>query len=49
MRIFDLNKPETEPDFLYDNGSQTHEGVIRSVVCIGEQVGVSAGEDGKIK
>ncbi|KAK2460540.1 hypothetical protein APHAL10511_007010 [Amanita phalloides] len=49
VRIFDLHRPDAEPDFLYDTGSQTHDGVIRSVVCIGEQIGVSAGEDGKIK
>ncbi|KAF8352371.1 serine/threonine kinase receptor associated protein [Amanita rubescens] len=49
VRIFDLNKPEAEPDFLFDNDLQTHEGVIKSVVCIDEQFGVSAGEDGKIK
>jgi serine-threonine kinase receptor-associated protein len=49
VRIFDLTKPDAEPDFLYDAGSQTHDGVIKSVVCVGEQYGVSAGDDGKIK
>ncbi len=49
VRIFDLNKPEAEPDFLFDNDLQTHEGVINSVVWISENFGVSAGEEGKIK
>jgi len=49
VRIFDLHRPEAEPEFLYDSGSQTHDGVIKSVVCIGEKVGVSAGDDGRIK
>ncbi|PFH52363.1 hypothetical protein AMATHDRAFT_74161 [Amanita thiersii Skay4041] len=49
VRIFDLNRPDAEPDFLYDAGTQTHNGVIKSVVCVGENVGVTAGDDGQIK
>ncbi|KAF8621865.1 hypothetical protein AX15_007448 [Amanita polypyramis BW_CC] len=49
VRIFDLNRPDAGPDFLYDSGPQTHEGVIKSVVWTGDQTGASAGEDGKIK
>ncbi|KIL69532.1 hypothetical protein M378DRAFT_183969 [Amanita muscaria Koide BX008] len=50
VRIFDLNRSDAEPDVLNDpNSVQTHDGVIKSVVCVGEQVGVSAGDDGQIK
>ncbi|KAF8633712.1 hypothetical protein AX17_004370 [Amanita inopinata Kibby_2008] len=49
VRIFDLHRPDAEPDFLCDSGTHTHEGVIKSVVCVGESTGITAGEDGKIK
>jgi len=49
VRIFDLSRPDAEPDFLYDSGPLSHDGTIKSVVWVGEHSGVTAGEDGKIK
>ncbi|KAG6853207.1 hypothetical protein C0991_006156 [Blastosporella zonata] len=49
VRIFDLNRPDAEPDFLCDNGILSHDGMVKSVVWIGDHTGVTAGEDGKIK
>ncbi|KAF8803540.1 serine/threonine kinase receptor associated protein [Phlegmacium glaucopus] len=49
VRIFDLNRPDAEPDFLYDSGLLSHDGTIKSVVWVGEHTGVTAGEDGIIK
>lgn len=49
MRIFDLSRPDADPDFLYDSGLLSHDGMVKSVVWAGEHTGVSAGEDGKIK
>ena len=50
MRIFDLGRPEAEPDFLRESpGSLSHDGVVKSVVFVGDQTGVTAGEDGLIK
>jgi WD40 repeat protein len=49
VRIFDLSRPDAEPDFLYDSSPLSHDGTIKSVVLVGEQSGVTAGEDGKIK
>jgi len=49
-RIFDLNRPDAEPDFLYDSGVlSSHDGTIKSVVWVGDHTGVTAGEDGMIK
>lgn len=49
VRIFDLARPDAEPDFLYDSGILSHDGMVKSVVWVGDHTGVSAGEDGKIK
>ena len=49
VRIFDLARPDAEPDFLLDPGPFSHEGTVKSVVWVGEHTGVSAGEDGMIK
>lgn len=49
VRIFDLNRPDAEPDFLFDSGLLSHDGTIKSVVWVGEHTGVTAGEDGKVK
>lgn len=49
VRIFDLARPDADPEFLVDTNSLSHEGVIKSVVWVGEHTGVTAGEDGKIK
>jgi serine-threonine kinase receptor-associated protein len=49
VRIFDLGRPDAEPDFLYDSGPLSHDGTIKSVVWVGDHIGVTAGEDGKIK
>lgn len=51
VRIFDLNRPDAEPDFLYDPNlsSLSHDGMVKSVLWIQENTGVTAGEDGKIK
>jgi len=50
VRIFDLGRPEAEPDFLRESpGSLSHDGVVKSVVFVGDQTGVTAGEDGLIK
>ncbi|ETW85546.1 hypothetical protein HETIRDRAFT_448621 [Heterobasidion irregulare TC 32-1] len=49
-RIFDLGRPDAEPDVLVESGSvSTHDGTVKSVVWVGEHTGVTAGEDGKIK
>nr|VWO98771.1 Laccase-2 (EC (Benzenediol:oxygen oxidoreductase 2) (Diphenol oxidase 2) (Urishiol oxidase 2) [Ganoderma boninense] len=50
VRMFDLNRPDAEPDFLVDAaGALSHDGTVKSVVWIGDHTGVTAGEDGKIK
>ncbi|KAG6813354.1 hypothetical protein H0H92_011902 [Tricholoma furcatifolium] len=49
VRIFDLGRPDAEPDFLCDVGGLSHDGMVKSVVWIGDHTGVTAGEDGKIK
>jgi len=49
VRIFDLARPDAEPEFLCDNGPLSHEGTVKSVIWIGEHIGVTGGEDGKIK
>ena len=49
VRIFDLERPEAEPDFLCESGSLSHDGMVKSVVWVGDHTGVTAGEDGLIK
>ncbi|KAL0947156.1 hypothetical protein HGRIS_013283 [Hohenbuehelia grisea] len=49
VRIFDVGRPDADPDFLIDSGALSHEGTIKSVVWVGEHTGVTAGEDGLIK
>jgi len=50
VRIFDLVRPDAPPDFLGgDAGSTCHEGTVKSVVWVGEHVGVTAGDDGFVK
>jgi serine-threonine kinase receptor-associated protein len=48
-RIFDLGRPDAEPDFLCDSGPLSHDGMVKSVVWVGDHTGVTAGEDGLIK
>lgn len=50
VRVFDLTNPDAEPAVLVSDGAATsHDGTVKSVVWVGEHIGVSAGEDGKIK
>jgi serine-threonine kinase receptor-associated protein len=49
VRIFDLSRPDAEPDFLCDSGPLSHEGTVKSVVWVGEHTGVTAGDDCRIK
>jgi WD40 repeat protein len=50
VRVFDLRRPDAEPDFLRGAGGTTaHEGTVKSVVWINEWNGVTAGEDGSVK
>lgn len=49
VRIFDIGKPDAEPDILSEGGSQSHDGTIKSVVWFDENTGVSGGEDRMIK
>ncbi|KAI0721528.1 WD40-repeat-containing domain protein [Cerioporus squamosus] len=50
VRMFDLSRPDAEPDFLFDGaGALSHEGTVKSVVWVGDHTGVTAGEDGQIK
>lgn len=50
VRMFDLRRPEAEPDLFVENGAPvSHDGTVKSVVWVGEHTGVTAGEDGLIK
>lgn len=50
VRLFDLRRPNAEPDFLGGAGGATaHGGTVKSVVWINEWNGVTAGEDGTVK
>ena len=49
VRMFDLRRPDAEPDFLCDVGALSHDGMVKSVIWVGDHTGVTAGEDGKIK
>lgn len=48
-RIFDVNRPDAPPDFLEDTNGLAHEGTVKSVIWVAENLGVTAGEDGNIK
>ena len=48
--MFDLTRPDADPDFLLEPGaSTTHDGTVKSVVWVGDYTGVTAGEDGLVK
>ncbi|KZT11506.1 serine/threonine kinase receptor associated protein [Laetiporus sulphureus 93-53] len=50
VRMFDLGRPDAEPDIFSDNGSNiSHDGTVKSVVWVGDHTGVTAGEDGLLK
>jgi len=49
VRIFDLGRPDAEPDILSEDSGLSHDGTIKSVVWVSENIGVSAGEDGLIR
>jgi len=49
VRIFDIGRPDAEPDILSEGGGQSHDGTIKGVVWFDENIGVSGGEDGFIK
>jgi len=49
VRMFDLSRPDAEPDFLGDAGALSHDGMVKSVVWVGDHTGVSASEDGLVK
>ena len=49
VRIFDIGKPDAEPDILSEGGGQSHDGTIKSVVWFDENTGVSGAEDKIIK
>lgn len=50
VRIFDLTRPDAAPDFLGGMpGEACHDGTVKSVVWVGENIGISAGEDGHVK
>lgn len=50
VRVFDLRRPDADPEFLRGAGGATaHEGTVKSVVWINESNGVTAGEDGTVK
>jgi WD40 repeat protein len=50
VRIFDLKRPDAEPEFLCSGGSATaHDGTVKSVVWCDEWNAVSACEDGAVK
>ncbi|KIY61833.1 WD40 repeat-like protein [Cylindrobasidium torrendii FP15055 ss-10] len=49
VRMFDLARPDAEPDYLTESAGLAHEGTVKSVVWVGDHTGVSAGEDGLVK
>ena len=50
VRMFDIGRPDAEPDFLFEGGNTlSHDGTVKSVVWVGDHTGVTAGEDGMIK
>jgi serine-threonine kinase receptor-associated protein len=49
VRVFDMARPDADPQYLQDSGDLAHDGMVKSVVWVDESTGVSAGEDGMIK
>ncbi|KZS89882.1 WD40 repeat-like protein [Sistotremastrum niveocremeum HHB9708] len=49
IRLFDLARPDADPQFLGEGSSTSHEGTVKSVLWVGESGSVSAAEDGLIK
>jgi len=49
VRIFDLQRPDAEPDFLSAGSATAHDGTVKSVVWVNHSTAVSAGEDGVVK
>lgn len=49
VRIFNLGRPDADPDLLCDTGTTAHNGTVKSVVWIGDHTPASAGEDGMLK
>jgi len=49
VRIFDVSRPDADPDFLTESGGLSHDATVKSVVWVGDHTGVTAGEDGLIK
>jgi len=49
VRIFDLDRPDAEPDSLVETGETSHQGTVKSVLWVGDHTGVTAGEDGLVK
>jgi len=50
VRIFDLARPDAEPVFLVDGSAGlSHDGTIKSVVSVTDNIVVTSAEDGKIK
>jgi WD40 repeat protein len=49
VRIFDLGRPDAEPDLLTEDGTLSHDGTVKSVVWVGDYTGVTASEDGFVK
>jgi serine-threonine kinase receptor-associated protein len=49
VRVFDLNRPEAEPDVLTESSLLSHDGTVKSVVWIDDHTGVTASDDGTIK
>jgi len=48
IRVFDLARPDADPDFL-GGGSISHDGTVKSIVSLSESIVVSAGEEGTLK
>ena len=49
VRMFDLGRPDADPDYLTESGVLSHDGTVKSVVWVGDHTGVTAGEDGLVK
>lgn len=44
-----MARPDVEPELLQDTAGLAHEGTLKSVVWVGDHIGVTAAEDGFIK